>query len=356
MAALGPQAPVLQLWHAWRAPLDAAREAALQHLRARGQRTRLCASGEFLPLLQTLNTLIADSLRGAPLPDVLQAGVWVVDGAERLSAEHRTLLERILAQFPELPVRLLLLSQGPLAPQWPAQAQALEVAWREPVLAAPAWQAEPDEARPTPEGSLVWVWGGVAAALVAVAAAGVWWGLGGATARPQRVVAAKPAVPASVPEAPPVLALASDAASAGMAQASAPVASASASAQAQPAASTAASAPVVVASAAASAAPAKTAPIAPWRAWVQGLPEGSYLVLHGQFASAREAEAFKAGESVLANARIVQAVWTAGQGVRYGVLTGPFRSPDRVSNYVQRLAWREQTRSIARDDLLKLAP
>src|SRR5574343_561259 len=68
LAALDAQEPVLHLWHTRREPLDAVRDAVLQGLRARGQLMHVCPAGEFLPLLHTLNTLIADSLRGAPVP------------------------------------------------------------------------------------------------------------------------------------------------------------------------------------------------------------------------------------------------------------------------------------------------
>ena len=106
----------------------------------------------------------------------------------------------------------------------------------------------------------------------------------------------------------------------------------------------------------ASAPAAKAQPRSPLHLWAQALPEGSFAVLHAQFANVREAEAFKAGDALLANARIVQAVWAPGQAARYGVLTGPFRSNDRVSNYLQRLPWREQARGLAREELLKLTP
>jgi hypothetical protein len=72
----------------------------------------------------------------------------------------------------------------------------------------------------------------------------------------------------------------------------------------------------------------------------------------GEFASAREAEAFKASDALLANARIVQAAWRPGQEARHGVLTGPFRSTDRAANYMQRLAWRAQARPLSREALL----
>lgn len=364
LAALGAQAPVLHLWHAWRQPLDAARDAVLQALRERGHRTHVCAAAEFLPLLQTLNTLIADSLRGAPLPTAQQVGVWVVEDTQALQAPHAALIERILAHFPELPLRLVLLSQTPLAPLWPATAQVLAVDWCEAAPAQPKWTPEEDLPRPR-AGHAHLAWGLGAAALLALAAGGGWWALGGAPGGARQQPAAPALEQAAAPASEPALAVAPEAVSEASSAGSEPALSAASAAasSAVPAASLAAPAPMVAASAAASvAAPAavasapaaKTAPRSPLQAWVQALPEGSFLVLHGQFANAREAEAFRAADPVLANARTVQAVWTAGQPARYGVLTGPFRSPERVGNYVQRLAWREQARGVSREELLTL--
>jgi hypothetical protein len=334
---------VLHLWHAWRDPLEAARDAVLQSLRTRGQRAQLCPVADFLPLLQAINALIADSLRGAPLPAAQQVGVWVIDGAQALPAPHMALIERTLMHYPELPLRLVLLSQTPLAPVGPGTARVMEVAWREAEPARPAWMADEDEAPSARAGHAGWAWGLGLAALLAVVAGGAWWAL--RDARPARV---RPAAPLTAPAASaPALARASDA----VAQASEPASAPQNAASAAPPVVLEASAPVLAASTPVA---VKTLPRSPLHSWVQALPEGSFLVLHAQFASAREAEAFKATDPLLANARIAQAAWASGQPARYGVLTGPFRSPERVSNYLQRLAWREQARSLSREALLGL--
>ncbi|MBM3386527.1 MAG: hypothetical protein FJY36_02490 [Betaproteobacteria bacterium] len=366
LAALDAQARVLHLWHPWRQALDAARDAVLQTLRERGERTQVYGAGDLLPLLHTLNTLIADSLRAAPLPTAQQLGVWVIDEVQALPAPHVDLIERILSYFPELPLRLVLLSQTPLAPIWPQAASLLAVDWCE---RAPAeWTPEPDV--PRARGGHARLMGGLgAAALLALAAALGWWSHAEGLWEARQPVAAPAAELSAAPASGPALgdaSAASDAASGAATMASEaalPVASAAASSAAPalpvppapPVASLAASVPMAAASAAApTPVVGKGAQRSASQAWVQALPEGSWLVLHGQFAHAREAEAFKAAEPVLANARIVQAVWVSGQPARFGVLTGPFRSPERVRNHLLRLPWREQARSLDREALLAL--
>ena len=89
------------------------------------------------------------------------------------------------------------------------------------------------------------------------------------------------------------------------------------------------------------------------RRWVLGLPASSLVVVHAQKATLREADAFRSGQSLLANARILQ---TAGPHSQYLVVTGPFRSAERARNYIQRLHWKASARDMARDELLTLVP
>lgn len=77
------------------------------------------------------------------------------------------------------------------------------------------------------------------------------------------------------------------------------------------------------------------------------------VVVHAQKASLREADAFRSGQSLLANARILQ---TTAPQAQYLVVTGPFRSPERAKNYIQRLDWKASARSMGRDELLTLVP
>ncbi len=321
---LGPalaQARVLHLWCPERAPLQAAREAVLQALTAQGLRVHGLARGQWLPLLHTLNRWIDASLRGAALPEPPQAGAWCLEDAQTLSAEHLALIERVHLQFPELPLRLVLLSQSTQPPRSPAGAQVLALEWltREP----PAWAPEPDLPRPARP---VWPWLLASATLLALAAGAAGWWLVGAGATRMAPPAAPVAEQAPVTSAPAPQVVAAEASAAS---------AASKASAAEPAS-----------------APAAPVAASALRQWLLGLPEGSWVVLHGEFASAREAEAFKASDALLANARIVQAAWRPGQEARHGVLTGPFRSTDRAANYMQRLAWRAQARPLSREALL----
>lgn len=89
------------------------------------------------------------------------------------------------------------------------------------------------------------------------------------------------------------------------------------------------------------------------RRWLLGLPPASWVVVHAQKASLREADAFRSGQSLLANARILQ---TSGPQGQYLVVTGPFRSPERAKNYIQRLDWKASARGVGRDELLTQVP
>ncbi len=78
------------------------------------------------------------------------------------------------------------------------------------------------------------------------------------------------------------------------------------------------------------------------------------MVVHLQAATLREAENFRQShQPLLANARILQTTESGARSVRYLLVSGPFRSPERVHNYMQRLDWRDKASSLARDKLLE---
>lgn len=157
-----------------------------------------------------------------------------------------------------------------------------------------------------------------------------------AAAKP--VVISAPVVQASVPAPAPVAVPASTVV---LAEAAAPrMAAAPASAPSPTKAADKDSAPAT-ASASAS------------RRWLLGLPPASWVVVHAQKASLRDADAFRSGQSLLANARILQ---TSGPQGQYLVVTGPFRSPERAKNYIQRLDWKASARGVGRDELLTQVP
>ena len=84
---------------------------------------------------------------------------------------------------------------------------------------------------------------------------------------------------------------------------------------------------------------------------MQGLPEGSLLVVHARVPSLAQAQALRSSEPVLANAQVLMSAQETPAG-RYLVVTGPFRSAERAQNYMQTLAWKAIARSASRDELL----
>lgn len=88
--------------------------------------------------------------------------------------------------------------------------------------------------------------------------------------------------------------------------------------------------------------------------WVQGLPPESRVVVHLQAVTLREAENFRQShQPLLANARILQTTESGARPLRYLLVSGPFRSPERVHNYMQRLDWRDKASSLTREKLLE---
>lgn len=73
------------------------------------------------------------------------------------------------------------------------------------------------------------------------------------------------------------------------------------------------------------------------RLWLKGLPEDSYVLQHGSYASLKQARAAMKDKEWLVNARVVP-VFTEGQDeAEFALITGPFRTKDRAQNTVLRL-------------------
>ena len=73
------------------------------------------------------------------------------------------------------------------------------------------------------------------------------------------------------------------------------------------------------------------------RLWLKGLPEDSYVLQHGTFASLKQARAAMKDKEWLANARVVP-VFTEGKDeAEFALVTGTFRTKDRAQNTMTRL-------------------
>ena len=294
--------------------------------------------GDFLALLHRLNGLLAAAPGVGHPPHDHVGQLWILDRAERVSAEHIDILRRICAHYPELHIHLALFSR---VTQAPLPADGVQVYALVPF--GGGTMAPDGAAVNSSEGTRIWLWLLLAMLGVALAVAGWWF------SRP--VTAAEPVRDRSEMSAPPALPLHLPAA----AEASEPqTPTTPAASQPEPsmpsvpeASSVAVAEPKV---------PAKPVPnAAASRRWLLGLPAGSLVVVHAQTASLREAEAFKAQRSVLVNARILPTA-ADGRPVRFLVVTGPFRSPERAQNYMQRLEWKSAARSVGRDELLPQVP
>lgn len=333
---------------------------------------------EFLSLISRLNQAVAPYLeqQAKPTDKLGPIHIWVIDEAERLSAEQQSIIFRLIELFPALPFRVIWLSNRPLQ-AWEdhANSESLLLDLDATPLqgaAADAPNMTPDplddaltETRDMPQAdsaAMHWPAYGtgqnmkVAAGLAgaAVLAALAWW-----------------STSTSAPSAPDARAPAQAAASAASESAAAPaaVAASEAAALAAPA-SPAATAPEVAkpeappkASAAPQAVPAPmAAPTAVRKAlpevartgarWLKALPADTLVVEHGTFSSAEQAQKLKAKYKELGTARII-AVRKAPNADewQYSVVTGPFRSEDRAKTYVSRLDWKSSTRIRATDKL-----
>ena len=299
------------------------------------------AEGDFFPLLQKLNELLAAAQRGESEAQAHAGQFWLVRHAEQLSAEHIDILRRICLHYPELGIHLALFSQ---TEEVPAAAEGVRLmGLMADVVDVPltATTHAPDAERQDHRSTGARTWLGVGA-LSALLLAGYWL-----ASRPQ---------PSSPPAAATDLAVA---------ESSSPASTASAAASAVPP-TAAASDPKVPASAASITAPTAKPNNAPAKAvvgtvslsrrWLLSLPAECSVVVHKQSTSLQEAEVFKASSSMLVNARILLTAQQDGKPARYLVVTGPFRSADRVHNYMQRLDWKASASSITREELLRQIP
>lgn len=316
----------------WWSPDASVLDEAVRALRAQaealmpGRVTCVFKEGDFLALLQRLNGLLAAAQREDPQAQAHAGQLWILDRAERVSAEHLDILRRICLHYPELQIHLALFSQTSQAPAAAdgVQVRALVSSGGVPLVAGGAGGLLPSAVR----GRRWWVGAWVCAG-VAVSAWWLWRADQEAVSAPGREV---PAAPAQMDSAP---------------TASEPRPEVQTPPSPWPQASSAPESETRVT--------AKDGAVSASRRWLLGLPSGSLVVVHAQMASLREAETFKADKSVLANARILLTS-AEGQPARFLVVTGPFRSPDRAQNYMQRLEWKSAARSVGREELLIQVP
>ena len=73
------------------------------------------------------------------------------------------------------------------------------------------------------------------------------------------------------------------------------------------------------------------------RLWLKGLPEDSYVLQHGTFASLRQARTAMNEKDWLVNARVVPVFRDGKDEAEFALVTGPFRTKDRAQNTMARL-------------------
>ena len=73
------------------------------------------------------------------------------------------------------------------------------------------------------------------------------------------------------------------------------------------------------------------------RLWLKGLPDESYVLRHGTFASLKQARAAMKDKDWLANARFVPVFKEGKDEAEFAIVTGPFRTKDRAMNTMARL-------------------
>ena len=73
------------------------------------------------------------------------------------------------------------------------------------------------------------------------------------------------------------------------------------------------------------------------RLWLKGLPEDSYVLQHGTFASLRQARTAMKDKDWLVNARVVPVFRDGKDEAEFALVTGPFRTIDRAQNTIARL-------------------
>jgi hypothetical protein len=109
--------------------------------------------------------------------------------------------------------------------------------------------------------------------------------------------------------------------------------------------------PAPAARAASAAAPQASAPSTPASApsvstqdWLASLPDNALVVEHGRYDTMAEARRFIGSRNYLNEARILAV--KEGKGEEYLVVTGPFRTADRASNYMRRLNIKATTQPV----------
>jgi len=73
------------------------------------------------------------------------------------------------------------------------------------------------------------------------------------------------------------------------------------------------------------------------RLWLKGLPEDSYVLQHGTFASLKQARTAMKDKDWLVNARVVPVFRDGKDEAEFALVTGPFRTKDRAQNTIARL-------------------
>jgi hypothetical protein len=73
------------------------------------------------------------------------------------------------------------------------------------------------------------------------------------------------------------------------------------------------------------------------RLWLKGLPDDSYVLQHGTFASLKQARFAMRDKEWLVNARVVPVFTDGKDEAEFALVTGPFRTKDRAQNTIARL-------------------
>jgi hypothetical protein len=73
------------------------------------------------------------------------------------------------------------------------------------------------------------------------------------------------------------------------------------------------------------------------RLWLKGLPDDSYVLQHGTYASLKQARAAMKDKEWLVNARVVPVFTDGKDEAEFALVTGPFRTKDRAQNTIAKL-------------------
>jgi hypothetical protein len=336
-AALAREAQALQDFWCARAP-----EVAVEHFRG----------DQRLALLSHINQGIAqlglEKAMQTPLPSSLPKQIGIITNAEHLLASDVQMLQDLSSHLPGLSWRWVLLGLGhpddqtsaPVASRPPKNLQSQQMtapAATEPV--APSMLAESPilaSPSPTPQASLRTASGLSSKGLVRLAVAtllslgawGTWFHFSGPNTAPsqadERLAAAGPAPALHAPPMP---------------SESAPLLTDS-SATTPPSkdkdrvASTDPAAPAAMPQASAAAATSVEVPEIAMRGarWLAQQSPEFFVLEHGVFETAAQAQSLIRSRDELANARVLMRK-TNYPGGRFVVITGPFRSQDRAQNY-----------------------